>query len=139
MPYNKEKVVDGLYPLLSIFDEIGGQRLDAVLLMHEYGSLAKIVLDFDSVSLVVVADKNDDTIDCKTVDRVRPRKVKSVDGNKSEPWRTFIGRKFGWGWVTVNQQGCCDGLLLSFDGIAPDLLLNVIASSIKVARIAKLS
>jgi hypothetical protein len=49
----------------------------------------------------------------------------------SEPWRNLIGQAFGWGWITINQQDALDGILLSFDGIIPLVMLNVIASSIK--------
>ena len=53
----------------------------------------------------------------------------------SESWRDLIGAEFWWGWIAVNQQGYSDGVLLSFNGIDPQVLLNVIASSIVVRRI----
>jgi hypothetical protein len=48
-------------------------------------------------------------------------------------WDRFIGKAFGWGWVTVNQQGYCDGALLGFDGISPNISIEVMASSIKTS------
>jgi hypothetical protein len=46
--------------------------------------------------------------------------------------------QFGWGWITMNQQGYCDGLLLSFGKVIfPQLVLNVMASAIEVGKIAK--
>jgi len=54
----------------------------------------------------------------------------------SAPWKKFLGKELGWTWVAVNQQGYCDSVMLSFDGIVPTILLNVVASSIKVCTIA---
>jgi hypothetical protein len=48
-----------------------------------------------------------------------------------KPWRGFIGEPFGWGWITINQQDALDGILISFAGITPQLMLNVMASSIE--------
>lgn len=53
-----------------------------------------------------------------------------------QPWSDVIGKQFGWGWVTVNQQGYLDGVLLSLNGIVPEILINVVASEIKVRKIA---
>lgn len=53
----------------------------------------------------------------------------------SEPWQKLIGKECGWTWVTINQQGYRDGVLLSFSGIVPSVMLHVIASSIEVFRI----
>ena len=54
-------------------------------------------------------------------------------------WEPFIARPFGWGYAVVNQQGYCDGLLLSFGDIRPKVLLQVIASSIDVKAISEFS
>jgi hypothetical protein len=50
-------------------------------------------------------------------------------------WREFVGQPFGWGWAVMNQQGYSDGVLLSFGGVTPQVLLEVIASSLKTHRI----
>jgi Family of unknown function (DUF6334) len=42
-----------------------------------------------------------------------------------------------WGWITINQQDALDGILISFGGISPQVMLNVIASSIKESVIQK--
>jgi len=44
-------------------------------------------------------------------------------------------KSFGWGWLTINQQGYIDGDMLSFAGITPRLLITVVASSLKVSGI----
>ncbi len=41
--------------------------------------------------------------------------------------------------LIMNQQGYIDGLLIGFDGIEPQVLLNVVASSIKVSQITRAS
>jgi hypothetical protein len=50
-------------------------------------------------------------------------------------WKELLGKECGWTWVAINQQGYCDGVMLSFDGIVPTVLLHVIASSIEVFSI----
>jgi hypothetical protein len=54
----------------------------------------------------------------------------------SAPWRRLLGKELGWTWVATNQQGYCDSVMLSFEGIIPTILLHVIASSIEVFTIA---
>ena len=135
----KSKAAEALYPMLSAFHAISGQSLQAVWQIYTEGSLRTLVLDFGSVSLMVIADENDDSIDFRIADETDLRNGVSVDVSHQEPWNSFIGTPFGWGWVTVNQQGYCDGLLLSFGGIVPQLVLNVIASSIKVGMITRAS
>jgi hypothetical protein len=131
----KSRVAEVLLPLLSEFHSIDGQSLRAVRNIYTEGSLCQIVLSFDSAALIVAADENDDSVDLKVADAASLDDAGSVDVSQTEPWQTFIGEPFGWGWLTVNQQGYCDGFILSFGGITPQLLLNVAASSISVSRI----
>ncbi|MBI3658547.1 MAG: hypothetical protein HY232_19250 [Acidobacteria bacterium] len=135
----KTRAARALSPLLSVFHSISGQPLQAVWQIYTEGSLDRLILDFGSSSLVVIADENDDSIDCKISDATDLHKAGSVDASHLAPWNSFVGKSFGWGWVTINQQGYCDGLLLSFEGIIPQLALNVMASSIKVGMIARVS
>lgn len=94
-----------------------------------------LLLQFSHKNLFIAANAEDDTIG------VCWEQASSADGSgyaridSKGPWPALIGRTFGWGWITVNQQGYCDGVLLSFDGIRPTLLLSVIASSLCVSRI----
>lgn len=132
----KTGVAEALAPMLSAFHSISDMSLQSVWQVHTDGSLDKLVLDFGRASLVVLADENDDSIDVVSTETADVGDVGVVDGSHLEPWSRFIGKPFGWGWVTVNQQGYCDGLLLSFGGIFPQVALNVIASSIKVSAIA---
>ena len=55
--------------------------------------------------------------------------------NSVSPWNRFMGKECGWTWMGINQQGYVDSVMLSFAGIIPNILLHVIASSIKVFSI----
>jgi len=88
-----------------------------------------VILDFGQISLIIEARSEDDTVEIWTDQGSTVAKT-GVDAGKSKPWSGLIGKPFGWGWVTINQQGYCDGVLLSFGGITPQIFLNVVASSI---------
>ncbi len=135
----KTKIAETMFPMLSPFQLISDQPLQIVSQVYTKGSLGRLILDFGSRSLVIAADENDDSIEFSVVEATDLRKDDAIDASHSDPWNAFIGKAFGWGWVTVNQQGYCDGLLLSFEGIIPHLALNVVASSIKVGMIVRLS
>jgi len=122
--------------MLSMFHSIGDRSLRAVWQVYTEGSMDKLVFDFGQISLIVAADENDDSIDIAVAGPNGPAPVGGVDGSQLPPWNNIVGKPFGWGWVTVNQQGYCDGLLLGFGGIVPQIALNAIASSIKVGVIS---
>lgn len=98
------------------------------------GSLDHIVLDFGGMCLLVSANQDDDSIHVERVHSAG-KGAQGLDVSSHDPWVSFIGKPFGWGWATVNQQGYCDGVLLSFGGIFPGVLLNVVASSLKAVKI----
>jgi hypothetical protein len=77
------------------------------------------------------AEPYDDTIKFHLISNNDRNTDGWIDASQSKPWSSFIGKTFGWGWITINQQDALDGILLSFDGIIPEVMLNVIASSIK--------
>jgi hypothetical protein len=52
---------------------------------------------------------------------------------------SLIGEAFGLGWITTNQQDALNGILLSFGGIRPQVMLNLVASSIVESVIHKSS
>jgi hypothetical protein len=132
----KTMAAEALFPMLSAFHAISGHPLQAVWQIHTEGSLDKLVFDFGSNALIVSADESDDSIELSVSAVADSHEAGSVNVSHREPWSGFIGTSFGWGWLTVNQQGYCDGLLLSFGGIVPQIVLNVIASTIKVGTIA---
>ena len=134
MADRKKRAAAALWPVLSAFQGIEDQRLQAVWHVFQEGSLHEVVLKFESVSLAAMA-ASDDSIG---LDLTRHQSGNSdgVDVSELDPWRAFIGKPFGWGWITMNQQGYCDGILLSFEEVAfPELVLNVVAASIKIGRI----
>jgi Family of unknown function (DUF6334) len=132
------KAAQALSPLLSPLGRLSEQRLDSVWALHIEGSLDRLVLRFGPAALIIKADPDEDTIEFSVSDSCDPHADGCIEADKTEPWRSLIGKPFGWGWVTINQQGYCDGLLLSFEGIYPGIVLNVIASSIKIGLITAL-
>jgi hypothetical protein len=128
----KMAVASALRPILDEFCGFEGQILKSVWLIREDSLVTGVAFTFDQASLTVKANAEDDTVEISSA-----ANDKAVAGNATnvEPWATFIGEPFGWGWVTVNQQGYCDGVLLSFRGITPQLLLSVSSSSIEVSTI----
>jgi len=131
----KSRTADALAPMLASFHSVNDEPLQAVWYVYRDASLESVTLDFGVTSLAIMADENDDTIDLSIVQTDR-RDTRSASGNHLDIWKQFIGKRFGWGWITVNQQGYCDGLLLSFEGVLPQLAVSVVASSIKVATIS---
>ncbi len=131
----KTKVAEALSPMLSGFHSVSGQSLRSIKQVFTEGSLDRFILDFGPKSLVVIADEDDDSIDVELMNTCDLHIVDGIDASQMEPWKDFIGKSLGWGWITVNQQGYCDGVLLSFGGIVPQVMLNVAASSIKAGVI----
>jgi hypothetical protein len=99
------------------------------------GCLNRTIFVFDQVSLVIGCDPEDDSVELRTVPSANVEVLGSIDATESQPWKFLLGKPFGWGWITVNQQGYCDGVLLTFNGIQPQLLLTVGASAVSVSAI----
>ena len=120
-----------LHPLLLEFHRINALPLRAVWRVYTEECLNEIILEFDDDCLVVAAEPSDDTIVFHLVPKKDFKSGGSINASHSEPWRGFIGEEFGWGWITINQQDALDGILLSFGGITPQIMLSVMASTIK--------
>jgi hypothetical protein len=131
----KTRAAEALTPMLSAFHSVADRPLRAVWHVCTEGSLDRIIFDFGQISMIVAADENDDSIDLTVADTPDLRNLGGDETSHLEPWNNLIGKPFGWGWVTINQQGYSDGLLLSFGGIVPQIILNVMASSIKISKI----
>jgi len=125
-------VTDEKYDLLSVFHNVGGKLLKAVWYLWTDKSLDKVVFEFGEGFLVIEAEIEFDTITLRYVDNDGPGAFPGLVKPTSRLWDDLIGKPFGWGWITINQQNYLDGVLLSFDGICPNILLNVMASSITV-------
>ena len=130
----KTRAAEALFPMLSVFHLISGQPLQAVWQVQTEGCLGEFLFSFGSNTLSVSVVEEDDSIEISA--SVATDSANRFDVSGQEPWSMFLGKPFGWGWLTVNQQGYCDGVLLSFGGIMPQVMLNVVASSIKVCVIA---
>ena len=133
------KLHPDLHQMLLEFHGVNGHRLRAVWRVYEDESLDKIILEFDQDSLVVEAVSADDTVVFHLTNNSGRNTDGWIDSSRSEPWSGFIGETFGWGWITISQQDAIDGVLLSFCGIIPQIMLNVMASSIKESVIHEIA
>ena len=134
----KTRVAEALSPMLDVFHSIGEAPLHLVRYVYAEGCLERIVLSFGRTSLVALADEDDDTIVLWTASTESLEISAEVDMRLATTlWEPFVGKQFGWGYVVVNQQGYCDGLLLGFADIRPKVFLQVVASSIEVRSISE--
>lgn len=131
-PTVKLRAAEALFPLLTIFHEIDGARLDGVTQVASDGVLLEIRLHVGSRVLGVKAIEQDDTIDLFLAGEHGV--VEGVGVDHLQPWSDLVGKQIGWGWVIVNQQGYLDGILLSFGGVVPELLIAVVASGLQVRK-----
>jgi hypothetical protein len=117
---------------LEPFHRAQSKRLTGVV-YRETDEGEEILLAFDDEYLVFSCNIDYDTIHVKF-----ETKHIVVDDEEFAPhpdWDRFIGKDFFWGWLTLNQQGYIDGVLLSFDGVVPEIGMNVIASRFEVLEI----
>lgn len=96
-----------------------------------------MIFVFDRMALSVWCESGDDSIAFKVTPSAEADIGSSIDTSHFEHWKSVIGKSFGWGWITINQQGYCDGLLISFEGTHPQLLLTGMASSLAVSIVAR--
>lgn len=120
-----------LHTVLRPFHQLTGNVLRSVWHFHEDGTLAKIILNFDNLSLVIEAEPFDDTILFEVVSNSHYSTEGWTNADSSETWRMYIGKDFGWAWIAINQEDALDGLLLSFSGIMPQVFLTAVASSLR--------
>ena len=125
-----EQLHPDLHPLLLEFQGVNGYPLKAVWHVYQDECLDKVVLEFDQVALAVEAEPSDDTIVVHRQSNSVRHSSGWIDVSQSTQWNAFIGKSFGWGWIIINQQDALDRVLLSFDGIVPQVMLIVMASSI---------
>ena len=129
---------EAFFSRLSAFEGLTNHSLQAVRKIHEEGCFTKLILGFGSVTFVVTAEQDDSVAYEIFSTAGDPASLGGVDVSSEEPWRHFLGKNFSWGWVTVNQQGYSDGVMLSFEEIVfPEVVVNVIASSLEVGRVSR--
>ncbi len=109
-----------------------------VVYEHEsYNCRDALIFVFTSRILVIQAIARDDTVSVSSKSVKSFKNRRGFQKSKFSVWQQFIGKPFSWGWVTINQQGYCDGVLLSFDDVNPAVCLAVVASSIEICSIVR--
>lgn len=99
--------------------------------------LSELVLVWNGGYLSFTADADWDTIDAQYLEgEFVPTADYSLAGPGS-PLSRYVGKKCGWTWIAINQQGYRDSVLISFEDLIPNVMLHVIGSSIKVFTIAQ--
>ncbi len=125
---------------LDAFQELAikeDQRLAEVWRHVEDGCVDFLALKFPAAVLTFTVDADDDTVEVRGQEAETFDPSGLVRADAVAPWSSWIGRSFGWGWVTVNQQGYQDGVLLSFGGLEPCVLLVAAASSLRVYTVTE--
>ena len=128
------RLVNTLDPLLlPVRDE--HYRLHDVFEKVVDGCRDEIVLDFGDSCLRFSVDADTDSI----MGRFQGTKFSAKRGYQSiissALWRPYLEEECGWTWLAINQQGYWDTILISFDAVVPNILLNVMASSVYVFAI----
>ncbi len=118
-----------LFDELDVFHQMDGHALTSV---HVNADYSELMLSFGNLFFLIAAIADDDTI---AVTLASESLQHSINISHQAPWKDFIGQSAGWSWFIMNQQGYIDGVLLSFDGISPQICINVVASSLKIAKI----
>jgi hypothetical protein len=97
-----------------------------------YDCRDQLILNLGDCYLQFGVDIDTDTITSQFQDK--PFRVKRGYASIQDamPWKQFVGKECGWTWFGWNKQGYLDTVLISFDGIEPSVLLQTIASSIKI-------
>lgn len=106
--------------------------LEDVLEKIVNGCRDELILNLGDSCLRFGVDIDTDTI----TSQFQPRPFRAKRSYRSiqsaKPWSQYVGKDCGWTWLGWNQQGYLDSVLLSFNGIEPNVLLQTIASSIDV-------
>jgi hypothetical protein len=106
--------------------------LNDVLEKRVHGCRDELILNLRECYFRFGVDIDTDTI----VSEFQPSPFRGKKGyacvRSAGPWDKCVGKECGWTWFGWNQQGYLDTVLLSFDGIVPNVLLQTIASSVEV-------
>jgi hypothetical protein len=94
-----------------------------------------VILVLSTKLLVFKANADDDTVSVICDSARRFKGGAGFQESRSPVWKKLVGKQLVWGWVTIDQQGYCDGILLSFDEISPQVHLDVAGSSIRINSI----
>ena len=109
--------------------------LNDVLEKIVYGFRAELIFNLSDCFLRFGVDIDTDTITSQfQPSPFRGKGFRSI--RNAKPWKKYVGKECGWTWFAWNQQGYLDSVLMSFDGIEPNVLLHTIGSSIEVFMIS---
>jgi len=128
-----------LHPLLLRFQALTGEPLESVWRVYDQQDLDRIILIFPRLALIIEAEPDDDTI---KFDLANPEDLHTTEYSEAstfEPWSNCIGKHFSWGWLTINHLDALDGILLGFSENTPQVLLTVVASSIRESLVSLLT
>lgn len=121
---------------LQPFLQAQGRQLTAVL-GNDTGEGEEILLAFGADALIFRCNEDSDAI---TVTFELIPELEDADDLTTDPaWSRFIGKELSTGWLMQNQQGYADGALLSFDGVVPEVGLNVVAAAFEVLEVRQRS
>ena len=125
------KTVETMNPLL-LPDRVEAYSLHDVFERVIDGCRDEIVLSFGDCFLSFKIEPDVDTIEAQFHDKkfVSKRSYHSI--GHDDPWTRYLNQECGWTWLAINQQGYWDTVLISFETVVPNVLLNVMASSIHV-------
>ena len=123
----------------STFLPFSGLSINSVWYLSVEDCLATVILKFENECLIIKANAEDDSIQLSRASRPAIDQILQSANPAEGVWSKYVGQKFGWGWIAINQQNYFDAVLLSFNDIVPNLLLNVIASSLHVFEISEVS
>jgi hypothetical protein len=139
MPDETLQASQALDLLLSRFRNLGDRQLKAVWQKECEACVDSLMLDFGSALLTIRVNPDDDTLSFSVNESLTPQLLREANEiSHSAPWAAFIGKSFGWGWLALNQQGYPDMLLLSFESVVfPEVVVNVVASSIKIGTVSR--
>jgi hypothetical protein len=121
-----------LSPILQPFHQAQGKQLTAVL-RRDTDEGEEMILAFGMDGLFFACDEDLDKLTLRFEELSDIEDVEDLTTDAA--WNRFLGKEFFWGWLTINQQGYNDGALLSFDGVVPEIGLNVVASEFEVLEI----
>ncbi len=117
---------------LQPFEQAQGRTLTAVL-CSDSDEGEEIILAFASDGLTFACGAETDAL---MLSWGGIGELEEAEDLTADPaWSRLIGKELSSGWLTLNQRGHVDGALLSFDGVVPEIGLNVVAGAFEILDI----
>ncbi len=124
--------------LLKNLVDTGGPLVNArhALFEGDPQFITAVELQFESLSVVLCALSDDDTLEVSSGEFESTTDEILVDVRDSDPWSKCLGSGLAWAWELTNQQGYSDGLRLEFEN--PVEKSNLVVELIVVASAIEL-